>query len=43
MIVGLIDTFGKVFFPEFALFTVFFPLVVILALKPTGLFGREMT
>jgi branched-chain amino acid transport system permease protein len=43
VIVGLIDTFGKVFFPEFALFTLFLPIVVILALKPTGLFGREVT
>ena len=43
VIVGLIDTFGKVFFPEFALFTLFLPIVVILGLKPTGLFGRELT
>jgi branched-chain amino acid transport system permease protein len=42
VIVGLVDTFGKVFFPEFALFTLFLPIVVILAVKPTGLFGREI-
>jgi len=38
--VGLLDNFGKVFFPEFALFTIFAPMVLILALRPTGLFGR---
>lgn len=43
IIVGLFDTFGKVFFPEFALFTLFLPIVIILGLKPTGLFGRELT
>jgi branched-chain amino acid transport system permease protein len=42
LIVGLLDTLGNVFFPEFALFTLFLPVVVILALKPTGLFGREI-
>jgi branched-chain amino acid transport system permease protein len=39
--VGLLDNFGKVFFPELALFTIFAPMVVILALRPAGLFGRE--
>jgi branched-chain amino acid transport system permease protein len=39
--VGLLDNFGKVFFPELALFTIFAPMAVILALRPTGLFGRE--
>lgn len=39
LLIGLIDNFGKVFFPELALFTVFAPMVIILALKPSGLFG----
>jgi branched-chain amino acid transport system permease protein len=39
--VGLLDNFGKVFFPEFALFTIFAPMALILAVRPTGLFGRE--
>ncbi|MFQ5852503.1 MAG: branched-chain amino acid ABC transporter permease [Candidatus Binatia bacterium] len=38
--VGLIDNFGKALFPELALFTIFAPMAIILALKPTGLFGR---
>jgi branched-chain amino acid transport system permease protein len=41
LLVGLLDNFGKVFFPELALFTIFAPMVLILALRPTGLFGRE--
>ena len=43
LFVGLIDSFGKIFFPEFAMFTMFIPLVVVLVLKPTGLFGRELS
>ena len=41
LVVGLLDNFGKVFFPELALFTIFAPMAVILALRPAGLFGRE--
>lgn len=40
VIVGLIDEFGKVFFPEFALFTVFAPVAVFLAIRPRGLLGK---
>jgi branched-chain amino acid transport system permease protein len=41
LIVGLLDNFGKVFFPELALFTIFAPMALILALRPAGLFGQE--
>jgi branched-chain amino acid transport system permease protein len=41
LLVGLLDTFGKVFFPELALFTIFAPMALILAVRPSGLFGRE--
>lgn len=41
MIVGLADNLGKTFFPELSYFTLFAPLVVILAFKPTGLMGRS--
>jgi branched-chain amino acid transport system permease protein len=40
LVVGLIDNFGKALFPELALFTVFAPMAAILAVRPTGLFGR---
>ena len=41
LIVGLIDNFGKALFPEVAYFTLYAPMALILAVKPTGLFGRE--
>lgn len=41
LIVGLIDNFGKVFFPELARFTIYAPMVIILVLKPSGLFGTR--
>ncbi|MBI3015231.1 MAG: branched-chain amino acid ABC transporter permease [Candidatus Tectomicrobia bacterium] len=40
LIVGLLDNFGKALFPEFSLFTIFAPMAIILAVKPTGLFGK---
>ncbi len=39
LLVGLLDNFGKALFPEIALFTIFAPMAVILAVRPTGLFG----
>jgi branched-chain amino acid transport system permease protein len=41
LIVGLADNFGKALFPEVSYFTLYAPMVLILAIKPTGLFGRE--
>jgi len=40
LLVGLVDTFGKAFFPELSYFTLFLPMAVILAIRPMGLFGR---
>src|SRR3972149_6916734 len=40
LIVGLLDNFGKALFSGMALFTIFAPMVIILAVKPTGLFGK---
>jgi branched-chain amino acid transport system permease protein len=39
LLVGLLDNFGKALFPEFALFTIFAPMALILAVRPAGLFG----
>ncbi|HEY9455739.1 MAG TPA: branched-chain amino acid ABC transporter permease [Bradyrhizobium sp.] len=39
--VGLADNFGKALIPEISYFTLYAPMVLILAIKPTGLFGRE--
>ncbi len=41
LIVGLADNFGKALFPEVSYFTLYAPMALILAIKPTGLFGRE--
>jgi branched-chain amino acid transport system permease protein len=41
VVVGLADNFGKVLFPQISYFTLYAPLVLLLAAKPTGLFGRE--
>jgi branched-chain amino acid transport system permease protein len=40
LLIGLIDNFGKVFFPQFALFTIYLAMVVTLLIKPSGLLGR---
>lgn len=39
--VGLLDEFGKWLFPTYALFTLYAPVAVLLAIRPQGLFGRE--
>src|ERR1700674_1036926 len=41
LLVGLADNFGKALFPEISYFTLYAPMVLILAIKPTGLFGRD--
>jgi branched-chain amino acid transport system permease protein len=40
LLVGLIDTYGKAYFPEFAPFSIFVPMVIALTIRPTGIFGR---
>ena len=41
LLVGLLDNFGKALFPQFALFTIFAPMAIILAVRPSGLFGAR--
>ena len=41
LLVGLADNFGKALFPEVSYFTLYAPMALILALRPTGLFGRD--
>lgn len=38
--IGLVDTFAKAFIPEFAYFTIFAPMALVLVLRPNGLFGK---
>lgn len=42
MAVGLLDAFAKAKFPELSYFTIFAPVILILLLRPTGLFGRAL-
>jgi branched-chain amino acid transport system permease protein len=40
LVVGLMDTFARVFFPEFSYFAIFAPMAIILLVKPGGLVER---
>jgi branched-chain amino acid transport system permease protein len=40
LFVGLVDTFGRALFPELSQFTIFAPMALMLAIRPTGMFGR---
>jgi len=42
IVIGLIDTFGKSLFPQFAMFTMYLAMVVILLVKPSGILGRRV-
>lgn len=41
IVVGLVDNFGKALVPELSYFTLFAPMVIVLAIRPTGLYGRS--
>jgi branched-chain amino acid transport system permease protein len=38
--IGLINSFGRSLFPDFAIFSIFAPMAIVLALRPAGLFGE---
>ena len=40
LFVGMLATFGQVWFPELAYFVIFGPMALLLAFRPLGLFGR---
>jgi branched-chain amino acid transport system permease protein len=40
LLLGLSDTFGKVLWPQYASLTIYLVVVIILLVKPSGLFGR---
>jgi branched-chain amino acid transport system permease protein len=42
VLIGLIDTFGKALFPQLAMFTMYFAMILILIVKPSGLLGRRV-
>jgi ABC-type branched-subunit amino acid transport system permease subunit len=41
LIIGIVDAFGKAFFPNFAMFTMYLVLIIMLLVKPTGILGRS--
>jgi branched-chain amino acid transport system permease protein len=42
LIIGIIDTFGKMYFPQLAMFTSYLVAIVILLVRPRGLLGRKV-
>lgn len=40
LLIGIIDSFGKAFFPDFAMFTIYVVLIITLLVKPSGILGR---
>jgi branched-chain amino acid transport system permease protein len=40
LLVGLLNAFGQVMFPELAYFAIFGPMALLLAFRPLGLFGK---
>jgi len=41
ILVGLVDNWGKALFPDFSYFTLFLPMAIVLAIRPSGLFGER--
>ena len=42
-LIGFVYTFGTALFPEFAYIVLFLPMIVVIAFRPQGLFGRILT
>ncbi len=40
VVVGILDSVGKSLFPDLSYFTLFAPMILILLVRPTGLWGR---
>lgn len=40
ILIGVIDSFGRAVFPQFAMFTMYVTMIVVLIVRPTGLLGR---
>lgn len=41
ILIGFIETFGKIIFPDYANMTIYVAMVLVLLFKPAGLCGRE--
>lgn len=40
LVIGLVDSLGKTFFPDYAAFTIYVFFILILLVRPSGLLGR---
>jgi branched-chain amino acid transport system permease protein len=41
ILIGVFDAFGKALFPEFAMFLIYFLMIIVLVVRPRGLLGRR--
>lgn len=41
VLLGCIDSFGKTFFPDLAMFTMYLAFIIALMVKPTGILGEQ--
>lgn len=41
LLIGMADTFGKAFWPQFSLFLIFAVMALVLLIRPSGLFGLK--
>jgi branched-chain amino acid transport system permease protein len=42
IVIGVIDAFGRAFFPQLSMFTMYLVMIVILMVRPSGLLGRKV-
>ena len=42
LIIGIIDTFGRVYFPQIAEYSMYMLLILILIVRPSGILGRSL-
>ena len=42
VVIGLVDTFSRLWLPEFSYFAVFAPMALVLVVRPQGLMGRAI-
>lgn len=42
ILIGIIDAFGRALFPKLAMFTMYFTMIIILLVRPSGLLGRRV-
>ncbi len=42
LLIGIIDSFGRVYFPVMAAWTMYLVMIIILMIRPSGLLGRKL-